>query len=107
MARGTAAEVGTERWSKNGYLYRKTEKHGWQLVHRLVAEERLGRRLLENEYATFADGDKTNVDPDNVIVQLRGKTSLRRRVAQLNARIEELTAARDECVRRLELQENL
>lgn len=107
MGRGTTAEVGTERWSKNGYLYRKTEDDGWQLVHRLMAEEQLGRKLHENEYATFKDGDKTNVDPDNVIVFERGRTSLRRRIAQLNARIEELTAARDECVQRLQMQESL
>lgn len=107
VTRGTPSPVGAERVAPNGYWYRKTEDRGWQLVHRLVAEEKLGRQLTENEFATFSDGDKQNFDPDNIIVQLRGKASLRKRLAQVEARIDELTATRDELKARLELQESL
>jgi hypothetical protein len=107
MPRGAEAPVGTERISANGYLYRKTENDGWQLIHRLVAEEKLGRKLLENEYASFIDGDKTNLEPDNIVVRLRGRSSLRRRLAQVEARLSELNAARDDLVERLEVQDQL
>ena len=105
--RGVASDVDTERVSPNGYRYRKLESGKWELVHRLVAEETLGRPLHENEYATFADGDKTNLAPDNIIVRLRGRTSLRRRLAQVEARITELEGIRDDLKARLEAQEIL
>lgn len=106
MPRGATATIGDERWSPNGYLYRRLED-GWQLVHRLVAEEKIGRKLNENEYATFLDGDRTNLDRDNIVVRLRGRTSLRRRLAQVEARLVELNAVRDDILKRLELQESL
>ena len=106
MARGAAANVGDERWSPNGYLYRKTE-NGWETVHRLLAEEALGRSLNENEYVTFKDNDKTNLDPGNIEVRLRGRTSLRRRLAQVEDRLRELSAVRDDLVRRIALQDEI
>lgn len=105
--RGVASDVDTERVSPNGYLYRKLENGKWELVHRLVAQENLGRELHQNEYATFADGDKTNVEPDNIIVRLRGRTSLRRRLAQVEARITEYEAIRDDLKARIEAQDAL
>lgn len=107
MPRGATAEVGAERWSPNGYHYKKTENDGWQLSHRLIAEEKLGRKLAENEYATFLDGDKTNLDPENIIVRTRGRQSLKRRIAQVEARLTELTATRDDLLERLRIQESL
>jgi hypothetical protein len=106
VARGQTADIGTERVSPNGYRYRKTGD-GWETVHRLLAEENLGRRLANNEYATFKDGDKTNLDPENIIVRLRGRTSLRRRHALVESRISELTAERDMLEKRLEVQQTL
>lgn len=107
MPRGTESKVGTRRTSPNGYLYEKTENRGWVLVHRLVAEEKLGRELRSDEFASFSDGDKTNFDPKNIIVQLRGQTSLRRRLAVIEDRLRELNAERDEIKRRMELRETL
>jgi hypothetical protein len=107
MARGTVSPIGAERQAPNGYYYRKTENDGWQLIHRLIAEEKLGRKLAENEYATFLDNDKTNLDPDNIIVRLRGRHSLNRRLAQVEARLVELTALRDDLVKRLATQQAL
>jgi len=104
MARGSAAVIGAERVSANGYRYRKTED-GWETVHRLLAEERLGRKLGNNEFATFKDGDKTNLDPDNIIVRLRGRTSLRRRLALVESRLAEFAAERDHLTERIRIQE--
>jgi len=106
VARGIAANVGDERVSKNGYLYRKTE-YGWELVHRIMAETKLGRKLHDNEYATFGDGDRTNLDPKNIVVRVRGRSSIRRRLAALDARIAEMTDARVALEKRLDIQESL
>jgi len=107
VARGTESEIGTERISANGYKYRKVDNGVWVLVHRLLAEEKLGRKLNENEYAAFIDGDRTNFDPQNIIVRLRGRASLRRRLAQVEARLAEMTALRDHLKQRLETQDQL
>lgn len=106
MPRGQTSEVGTERWSPNGYLYRRLDTH-WELVHRLIAEEKLGRKLSENEYATFADGDRKNLDPDNIVIRVRGRSSLRRRLAQVQERIRELQATEEELLGRIMRQEEL
>jgi hypothetical protein len=106
MPRGTTSDIGTSRIAPNGYQYVKVEE-GWILVQRLVAEEKLGRKLRSDEYVTFSDGDKTNLEPDNIIVCLRGRTSLQRKLALVQARLDELTALRDELVKRLEVIENL
>lgn len=104
MPRGQAADVGTERVSPNGYRYIRREE-GWRLVHREIAETQLGRSLRTDEYVTFVDGDKTNLSPENVIVQLRGRTSLRRKHAQICARISELEAIRDSLEERIRIQD--
>lgn len=104
--RGSVAEVGARRTSPNGYLYEKTED-GWRLVHRLVMEEKLGRKLRENEYVCFRNEDKTDTSIKNLELRHRGATSIRRRIAQLEARISELVAARDELIERLEVQKTI
>jgi hypothetical protein len=106
MARGHEAPLGAQRTSANGYRYEKT-LNGWELIHRLIAVEQLKRPLRDNEYVSFADGDRTNLNPENIVVRQRGKTSLRRRAAQLEARIQELVAARDEILSRIETREKL
>jgi hypothetical protein len=65
--RGKASSIGDTRVSLNGYHYTRTET-GWQLTHRLVAEEKLGRPLRENERIRFVDNDRTNLDSDNIVV---------------------------------------
>lgn len=101
MARGQNAEVGATRISQNGYHYTKVKdagmgKPGWRLTHHLVAEEKLGRRLRENERVSFQNGKKRDLRPNNVIVSEKGKSSIRRRKAFIEARIEELQAELDE-----------
>jgi hypothetical protein len=106
VSRGRSKPIGTEHTSANGYLYRKTE-YGWVLVHRLIAEEKIGRRLLPNEYATFNDGNRTNFDPSNIVIKLRGRTSIRRRLASIEDQIRELTTLRDDLRKRIKAQEEL
>jgi hypothetical protein len=50
---------------KRGYI---RFKDGAKLVHRVVAEQKLGRRLRPGEVVHHKDRDKTNNDPDNLWV---------------------------------------
>lgn len=69
MTRGQKAPPGTVRIAPNGYQYTKTEDGPWRLTHHLIAEQKLGRRLKAHERLKFIDGDRTNLDPDNLEVQ--------------------------------------
>jgi hypothetical protein len=89
--RGSRSEVGETKVSKNGYHYTKTEER-WRLTHHIIAEENLGRELNDNERVVFVDGDRTNLDPDNIEVRRKNTASLRKREAHLVARIQELQA---------------
>lgn len=42
--------------------------HGYAYEHRLVAEEKLGRRLVKGEEVHHIDGNKQNNDPANIEV---------------------------------------
>lgn len=92
MARGQTAEIGSTRVAQNGYHYTKMEDGSWKLTHWITAERMLGRDLHDNEMVQFVDG-KFKRDPYNVdgIRVIKKKTSsLRRRKAQIEARISEL-----------------
>ena len=92
MGRGKQAEVGTTRVSANGYHYTKTET-GWRLTHHLEAEKMLGRPLRADERVSFKDPKKKmDFSSRNLVVTEKGSSSLRRRKAQIEARIEELQA---------------
>lgn len=67
MPKGELDVMGTERVRQNGYTEVKTPQ-GWRYKHHLVAEEKLGRKLLSTERVLFVDKDKTNFDPDNLEV---------------------------------------
>lgn len=95
MARGKKSKVGDTRWSANGYHYTRTEV-GWELTHRLIAEDKLGRVLTPEERARFLDGDRTNLDPDNIDVYEIRQASKEKKRARLEARIEELQAQLEE-----------
>jgi hypothetical protein len=91
MARGKASEVGDTRVAKNGYHYTRTHLK-WTLTHHILAEAKLGRPLKDDERANFRDRDRTNLDPDNIIIVKKGSTSVARERARLTARIQELQA---------------
>lgn len=90
--KGAKSEVGDTRWSPNGYHYTRTEE-GWTLTHRIIAAEKLGRPLAKNERVTFKDNNRKNYeDPDNLIVSLVRQGSDQKRIAQLEARRDEIEA---------------
>lgn len=70
----TTREVGEERVTKDGYVevhvaQRRREKANdqWVLKQRLVWQEANGRRLRPDEMVVFADGDRRNFDPGNLV----------------------------------------
>jgi hypothetical protein len=91
MVRGTPTSIGERRVSQNGYDYTRCE-NGWVLTHRLIAEQKLGRPLGEDERVAFVDGDRTNLDPNNVTVSTKRTTSIKRQIAKNKVKIQELRA---------------
>lgn len=89
--RGQVSVVGDTRVATNGYHYTKTEK-GWRLTHHLMAEKKLGRSLKETERVVFADRNRKNLKPGNILVQVKGQSSNAKRKAYLVSRIQELQA---------------
>jgi len=100
MARGQNVEVGATRVSQNGYHYTKvekmpdTDKPGWRLTHHIIAEQKLGRPLRQDERVSFK-GKKSDLSPENILVTEKGQGSQRRRLAQLEARRDEIQAEID------------
>lgn len=95
MTRGSAAQEGATMVSKNGYHYTKQGSR-WRLTHHIVAEKKLGRDLREDERVSFLNGNKEDLHPDNLLVTVKGKASIRQRIARLEARISELQAELDQ-----------
>lgn len=95
MSRGFASAIGEERTSQNGYLYVKTPQ-GWRLKHLVIVERMLGRSLYPMERIRFKDGNKKNLDLDNLDVVVKKSKTVAARVAWLEAKIEELQAELDE-----------
>lgn len=92
MPRGQASELGAVTVNKNGYTQVKTER-GWIPQHVLTMEAHLGRQLGKGERVRFKNGDRTNWNLDNLELYVVGTTSTsRKRIFDLKARIEELTA---------------
>lgn len=95
MGRGQKSEVGAKRIAPNGYHYTKCES-GWRLTHHIVMEEKLGRPIADNERVVFLNGKRSDLRPNNLEVREKGTSSLRKRKAAIEARIEELqTELRD------------
>ncbi len=83
--------MGDTRTSRNGYQYTRTET-GWKLSHRLIVERELGIEIGANERVRFADGDRTNLSPENLVVyEIKNKTN-DRKVADLEAKRDDLEA---------------
>jgi hypothetical protein len=95
MPRGRKSKVGETRVSRNGYHYTRTES-GWELTHRLVIEQRLGRDLRDDERVRFLDGDRSNIDPSNLECYTVGEKTKERKRAQIESRIEDLKAQLEE-----------
>jgi hypothetical protein len=62
------------------------------LTHRIIAERMLGRPLAENERVRFKDNDRRNLDESNIMVTITREASKARRIATIEAKIDELKA---------------
>jgi hypothetical protein len=95
MPRGQKAEIGDKTVNKLGYEYTKT-KDGWVGTHILVMERHLGRKLDPGEFVAFLNGHKPPITLEMLILRKRGdKKSPQHRLAEIDARIEELQAERE------------
>jgi hypothetical protein len=94
MPRGHAADIGQKTINKNGYECEKT-KDGWVGCHILLMERHLGRKLEPGEYVAFLNGHNPPITIDMIELRKRGDRSPRRRLAEIEARIDELVAERD------------
>lgn len=69
--------IGTERWTKDGYLQRKVTDTGntvndYVEVHRLLWEEHNGP-IPEGHIVIFRDGDRTHIELSNLMLISRGQ----------------------------------
>lgn len=69
-------EIGAERVTKDGYIevhvaqYRKDRPNDqWVAKQRVIWEKTHGRPVPEGCMVVFADGDKRNFDPDNLVLE--------------------------------------
>jgi len=90
--RGKTAKKGDERVAPNGYSYVKTKDRGWMLKHHIIAEEKYNRKVDKDITVRFLDGDRTNFDPDNIIMRPKSLSNKSKRIAIIKARIRELEA---------------
>jgi hypothetical protein len=103
LPRGVQAKDGDTFTNANGYHHTRVDGK-WRPTAHLIAEQKLGRALNpKTDQVRFADGDRYNLDKDNIIVQpRRDRRSREARIAQIEARIAELQAE----LKELLLQEN-
>lgn len=107
MPRGKSSKVGDTMINALGYSNTRTEE-GWRLTHHLIAEQKLGRKLHPDiEMVRFADGDRSNLSPDNIEVLKKNKVTLRKRKALLEAKIEDLQGELAEIIKELEVEGKL
>lgn len=55
--------------------HHRADRDGWVQERYLAAEEKLGRRLEDEELVVHADGDPENLDPENLRVMTRSEYS--------------------------------
>lgn len=64
-------EIGSERIDKDGYVLVKIRdgylNKNWVLKHRLIYEQ-IHEKIPKNHKVVFADGNKRNFDPDNLLL---------------------------------------
>jgi hypothetical protein len=91
MPRGVTGKDGDTFVNANGYHYTRIDGK-WRPTSHIIAEEKLGRPLNpKTDQVRFADGDRYNLDKDNIVVQpKRDKRSKEARIAQIEVHIAEL-----------------
>lgn len=74
--------IGTERIDRDGYTWVKTAMRkkdprtahdNWSMKHRLVWEQANGKAVPDGCIVVFADGDRTNFDPENLVLETRSE----------------------------------
>jgi hypothetical protein len=92
MPKGKSSEVGETMTNANGYSCTRT-KDGWRFTHHLIAEAKIGRPINRaTEMVKFEDGDRSNLNPDNIIIVARKTASANARLAKLIAQRAEIDA---------------
>jgi len=104
VPRGQRSVDGTTRTAQNGYHYTRQDGK-WELTHRLVAEDKLGRKLDATETAYFVDGDRQNLSPSNIAVRYKTVKAMKDKVAALEAKIIELNKERHNLLARIRARE--
>lgn len=69
--------IGSERLDKDGYLYRKVsdtrvKRIDWRAVH-VIEWERANGPLPKGKFVIFADGNRSNFEPSNLIAVTRAE----------------------------------
>lgn len=68
----TWVPVGSETIDRDGYLKVKiAEPNKWAYKHRLIWEQHHGQQIPPGHAVIFGDGDKRNLDPENLILVSR------------------------------------
>jgi non-ribosomal peptide synthetase component E (peptide arylation enzyme) len=89
------AEVGTEKLTESGYWMVKLATGKWELKHRIIAAETLGRPLKPGERVVFKDSNRENLDPENLFVVVKDGVSpnlrlLQKKLVKLEQLVEEI-----------------
>lgn len=92
MPRGNPAKVGDTNISDNGYHYTRTAE-GWRLTHHIIAEAKYNRKIDKDVTVRFVDGDRRNLNQDNIIIKPIVVKDTRKKILQ--RRIRELKAELD------------
>jgi hypothetical protein len=103
MVKGRKVDIGTITVTDDGYSVIKTEG-GWELVHRLVASEKLGRKLHPSERVYFVDGDRANLDPENIAIAKKGVSDKVRRYQKLRERMDDLIVEMEDLLKDPDVQ---
>lgn len=67
--------VGSERLDKDGYIIIKIANHKWVRKHRWIWEQKYGE-ISKDSVIIFADGNKENLDLDNLICVTRNELKI-------------------------------
>ena len=87
VTRGKARPVGYEITLPNGFVKVKVaEPNVWRFKHHIVAENKLGRKLLPGERVTLTDSKRTRANPEpgdvKVVLEKPAKKKTTHRIAR-------------------------